>query len=59
MDNNYNRYFENLGQINNLKNKALNLAFINGDILFDKIHGNFLTLLPRPFLRVMHLENIE
>jgi hypothetical protein len=58
-DNNYNTYLENLGENSNLKNKAGNMTFINGDIAFDKTSNGEFLLEHRPFIRTLHLELIE
>jgi hypothetical protein len=58
-ENNYNKFFENLGQHSNLKNKASAMAFINGDISLDKNFDGNQILLPRPFLKANHIELVE
>ncbi len=41
-----------------MKNKAMNLAFINGDILFEKTNNEY-SLLPRPFLKALQVEILD
>ena len=41
-----------------MKNKAMNLAFINGDILFEKTNNEY-SLLPRPFLKTLQMEILD
>lgn len=42
-----------------MKNKALNMAFINGDISFEKNINDEYSLIPKPFLKALHIEMIE
>ena len=50
----------NLGEKNHLiKNKAMNNAFINGDIYYEKDLANReVTLVPKPLLKAVYLEEI-
>ena len=54
------KYFMNLGEKNHLiKNKAMNNAFINGDIYYEKDLANReVTLVPKPLLKAVYLEEI-
>ncbi len=54
------KYFTNLGEKNHLiKNKAMNNAFINGDIYYEKDLANReVTLVPKPLLKAVYLEEI-
>ena len=54
------KYFMNLGEKNHLiKNKAMNNAFINGDIYYEKdLAHREVTLVPKPLLKAVYLEEI-
>lgn len=56
-DNPYDKYFENLTNNKNNKNKAFNLVFINGDVVIEKIFDED-TLTSRPYLKAIHVELI-
>jgi hypothetical protein len=57
-DNPYDKYFDNLTKHQNMKNKALNLVFINGDIVYEKV-CNEDVILPRPCLKTIYIEPVE
>ena len=60
-ENKINRYFMNLGEKNHLiKNRAMNSAFLNGDMFYEKdIPINEMTLIPKPLLRAIHLQEVN
>ena len=51
----------NLGEKNHLiKNRAMNSAFLNGDMFYEKdIPINEMTLIPKPLLRAIHLQEVN
>lgn len=56
-DNKYDKYFINLGQKNHrYKNQAMNTAYINGDIFYEKGTKGSFELLAKPILKSLYIE---